>query len=294
MKQAMPAVTLAPAFARSESFPESIPGVRLRVTAAACFARSLTAVFARALLSPDTQVEGENMTAKDIVAELKQLGTPQIKKIWLNHGAQEPCLGVKVEDMKKIQKRVKTDYQLALDLYDTGIADAMYLAGLIADDAKMTKKDLQKWVKGATSTWVAEYTVPWVASGGTHGRELALKWMDSRNETIASAGWQTYSSMVAIREDTDLDLPEIKSLLERVAKSIHQQPNRVKYVMNGFVIAVACHVKPLHQLALATAKAIGKVEVDLVGSCKIPSALEQVKKFAARSAIGKKRKSPKC
>ena len=46
--------------------------------------------------------------------------------------------------MKKIQKRVKMDYQLALDLYDTGIADAMYLAGLIADDAKMTRKDLQK------------------------------------------------------------------------------------------------------------------------------------------------------
>ena len=84
------------------------------------------------------------MTANDIVAELKKLGNAQTKKTWMTHGAQEPCLGVKVEDMKKIQKRVKMDYQLALDLYDTGIADAMYLAGLIADDAKMTRKDLQK------------------------------------------------------------------------------------------------------------------------------------------------------
>jgi 3-methyladenine DNA glycosylase AlkD len=234
------------------------------------------------------------MTAKDIVAELKKLGTAQTKKMWMNHGAQEPCLGVKVEDMKKIQKRVKMDYQLALDLYDTGIADAMYLAGLIADDAKMTKKDLQKWVAGATCTWVAEYTVPWVASAGPHGREMALKWMDSRDETIASAGWQTYSSMVAIKEDADLDLGEIKSLLQGVAKSIHQQPNRVKVVMNGFVIAVACYVKPLHKFAVDTAKGIGKVAVDLSGACKIPFAPDQIKKFEARSAIGKKRKSPKC
>ncbi len=234
------------------------------------------------------------MTAKEIVAELKQLGTPQIKKIWLNHGGQEPCLGVKVEDMKKIRKRVKTDYQLALDLYDTGIADAMYLAGLIADDAKMTKKDLQKWVAAASSTWVAEYTVPWVASSGPHGRELALKWMESTNERIATAGWQTYSSMVAITDDADLDLGEIKTLLKRVAKSIHQQPNRVRYTMNGFVIAVGCHVKPLHQLAVDTALNMGKIAVDLVGDCKIPFAPEQIKKFAARSAIGKKRKSPKC
>ena len=234
------------------------------------------------------------MTAKDIVVELKKLGNPQTKKTWMNHGAQEPCLGVKVEDMKKIQKRVKMDYQLALDLYDTGIADAMYLAGLIADDEKMTKKDLQKWIKGATSNWVAEYTVPWVASAGPHGREMALKWIESKDDVIASAGWATYSSMVAIKDDADLDLAEIRSLLQRVAKSIHLQPNRVKYVMNGFVIAVACYVKPLHKLAVDTANGIGKVTVDLVGACKIPSAPDYIKKFEARSAIGKKRKSPKC
>jgi len=234
------------------------------------------------------------MTAKDIVAELKKLGNAQTKKTWMNHGAQEPCLGVKVEDMKKIQKRVKMDYQLALDLYATGIADAMYLAGLIADDAKMTRKDLQKWVAGARSDWVAEYTVPWVASAGPHGREMALKWIASKDEAIAPAGWQTYSSMVAIKEDADLDLAEIKSLLERVAKAIHQQPDRVKYVMNNFVIAVACHVKPLHQLAVATANGIGEVAVDLDGECMVPFAPDRIKKFEARSPIGKKRKSPKC
>ena len=41
------------------------------------------------------------MTAKDIVAELTELGNAQTKKTWMTHGAQEPCLGVKVEDMKK-------------------------------------------------------------------------------------------------------------------------------------------------------------------------------------------------
>ncbi len=234
------------------------------------------------------------MTADDIVAELKKLGTAQTKKTWMNHGAQEPCFGVKVEDMKKIQKRVKMDYQLALDLYDTGIADAMYLAGLIADDAKMTKKNLQKWVENANWSMVSEFTVPWVASASPHGREMALKWIESKNEVIASAGWQTYSSMVGITDDADLDIAEIKSLLQRVAKSIHEKPNRVKYVMNGFVIAVGCFVKPLHKLAVETANKIGKVSVELVGACKIPYAPDYIKKFEARSAIGKKRKSPKC
>src|SRR6187401_3126477 len=208
------------------------------------------------------------MTAKGIIDELKKLGNAQAKKNWVNNGgAKEPCLGVKVEDMKKIQKRVKTDYQLALDLYDTGIADAMYLAGYITDDAKMTKKDLQKWIEAANSDWVAGYMVPWVASSGPHGREMALKWIESKDETVATAGWQTYGSIVAIKEDADLDLAEIKSLLQRAAKSIHQQPDRLKYAMNNFIIAIGCFVKPLHKLAVETANGIGKIAVEQVGSC---------------------------
>ena len=103
------------------------------------------------------------MTAQEIVGEIKPLGTDGYKKILLNHGVKEPCFGVKIADLKKIQKRVKKDYQLALDLYDTGIYDAMYLAGLIADDVRMTKKDLQRWVKSAYGA-ALETTVASVAA----------------------------------------------------------------------------------------------------------------------------------
>jgi len=114
-------------------------------------------------------------------------------------------------------------------------------------------------------------------------------------ETISCAGWQTYSSLVAIKHDADLDISEIKSLLERAAKAIHQPPDHIKCVMNSFVIAIACHVKPLRQLAVDTANSIGKIAVAQVGKCStIPFAPGRIKQFEARSAIGKKRKSPKC
>ena len=235
------------------------------------------------------------MTAKDIVAELKKLGNAQTKKTWMNHGAQEPCLGVKVGDMKKIQKRVKMDYQLALDLYDTGIADAMYLAGLIADDAKMTKKDLQRWIKNATWGMISEYTVPWVASGSPHGREVALEWIDATDEKTAAAGWCTYSSLLSTKDDADLDLAEVKKLLARVEKTIRDQPDRARYCMNGFVIAVGCYVKSLSDAAMATAKKIGVITCDMGGTaCRVPFAPDYIKKVKDRGTIGKKRKSAKC
>lgn len=197
--------------------------------------------------------------------------------------------------MKKIHKRVKKDYQLALDLYDSGIYDAMYLAGLIADDAKMTKKDLRDWIKKATCGALCQYTVAWVAAESPHGHELALEWIDSSSENVATAGWATLSSLVSIKEDADLDLAELKKLLARVQKTIHQQPNLVRYVMNGFVIAVGGFVAPLTDAAIQTANKIGLVEVDMgETACKVPAAADYIKKVQQRGTIGKKRKTAKC
>ena len=225
------------------------------------------------------------MTAKAILAELKSLGNEATKKVLLKHGAKEPLFGVKVEDLKKIQKRVKKDHQLALELYDTGISDAMYLAGLIADDAKMTKKDLQHWVQNAYWYMLSEYTVPWVAAGSKYGRNIALEWIESKKENIAAAGWATLSSWVAIKDDADLDMTDLQRLLQRVRQTIHEQPNRVRYTMNGFVIAVGGYVRPLTSLALEAAKNLGKVSVDMDGTaCKIPYAVDYIKKIEQRGA----------
>src|SRR3954467_13025201 len=133
------------------------------------------------------------MTAQEILAELKPLGSESYKRVMSNHGVKEPFFGVKISDLQKIQKRIKKDYRLALDLYDTGVYDAMYLAGLIADDAQMTKKDLQRWVTQACKPLIG-CTVPWVAAGSPHAWAIAQEWIDSKNELIAAAGWSTLSS----------------------------------------------------------------------------------------------------
>jgi 3-methyladenine DNA glycosylase AlkD len=235
------------------------------------------------------------MSVQEIIDELKSLGNDATKRTLEKHGAREPFFGVKVEDLKKIQKRIKKDYTLALELYDTGISDAMYLAGLIADDAKMTTKDLQRWAKEAYWSMLSEYTVPWVAAESGHGRELALEWIESPRENIAAAGWATLSSLVAIKDDAELDLPELKRLLDRVGKTIHHQPGRVPHAMNGFVIAVGTYVSALTEYAIETAHKMGKVSVDMgETSCKVPSALDYIRKAQQRGSVGKKRKTAKC
>jgi 3-methyladenine DNA glycosylase AlkD len=236
------------------------------------------------------------MNAKEILAELKPLGRESYKRVLINnHGIKEPFFGVPVSELKKFQKRIKKDYQLALDLYDTGNYDAMYLAGLIADDARMTAKDLQRWAEKAYARALTGSTVAWVAAESPHGREMALKWIESEKSLVAAAGWATLGSLVSIKDDAELDLPELKRLAQRVQQNIHQAPDAVRAAMNGFLIAVGCYVQPLTEFALAIGEKIGPVTANLGDNdCQIPFAPDYIRKVEKRGAIGKKRKSAKC
>lgn len=235
------------------------------------------------------------MTAQQILKELKPLGKESYKRMMMkNYGVKEPYFGVAIGELKKFQKRIKMDYQLALDLYDTGNYDAMYLAVLIADDARMTKKDLQRWVDQAYAGWLSGGTA-WVAAGNGHGREMALKWIESKKPLVASAGWATFSSLVSIKEDEDLDIAELKRLLTRVQKTIHDEPDMVRYHMNAFVIAVGSYVKPLTEYAIQVGKKVGPVTADLGdNNCQICFAPDYIRKVEERGTLGKKRKTAKC
>lgn len=235
------------------------------------------------------------MTKDEIMLQLSKMGTEQTKKTHIRHGAKEPLYGVKVGDLKTIQKKIKKDYKLSLELFDTGNADAMYLAGLIADETKMTKKDLSGWAKQSNWKMISEYTVAWIAAESNFGWELALEWIESPNETIASSGWATLSSIVAIKNDKDLDIAHIEKLLSKIEKEIHTAQNRVVSTMNGFIIAVGSYVIPLSPKALNTAKKIGVVVVNVGDTdCKVPDAANYIDKVINSGKLSKKKKEARC
>jgi len=235
------------------------------------------------------------MTVTEIMTELQAKGSDSIKKILLKHGVKEPFFGVKVEYLKVIEKKIKKDYALALGLYATGNADAMYLAGLIADDEKMTKENLQTWVEQAKSTNISGYTVPWVTAGSRYGFEVALEWIEAKEEHIVAAGWNTLSNLVALKPDSELDLALLKKLLLRIEKNIHTTKNRERQNMNGFIIAVGTYVAPLTNNAVVTATKVGVVTVDMNGTaCKVPDAITYIQKVTDKGVVGKKKKTVKC
>jgi len=235
------------------------------------------------------------MSLNDIVEKLQSSGSEQTRKILLRHGAKEPVLGVKVEELKSLLKGNKGNNDLAKELFATGIYDAMYLAGLMADGSQLTENEIDGWAKQAYGAGIGEYTIPWVATENSAGLVLALRWIDDQVEEVAVTGWSTLSAILSVWPNASVDLGLIETLLERVQKTIHQSVNRVRYAMNGFIIATGCYVPELMETALSIVAKIGKVTVDMNGTaCKIPSAGDYILKVNKMGRTGQKKKTAKC
>lgn len=77
--------------------------------------------------------------------------------------------------------------------------------------------------------------------------------------------------------------------------SVHEERNRVRYVMNSFVISVGSYVPELTEEAKQVADFIGKVHVDVGNTaCKVPLAKDYIKKVEDKDRIGIKRKTCIC
>jgi len=235
------------------------------------------------------------MTVHEVMAELQALGSDQTKRTLLRHGSVEPLFGVKIEDMKRLLKRIKADHELALDLWETGNGDARYLAGLACVPARLTREVLRRWAESAQGPMLSDYAVAWCAAESPHGFELAREWIDSLRLDTACAGWSTWSSLVGLTPDEDLDLDELRGLLARVEERLHQSPERLRRTMHGFLIAAGGGVAVLTTEALAVASRLDTRRTETpTAACRLPDVAEYLERMRQRGVIGKKRRQARC
>lgn len=219
------------------------------------------------------------MNCNQVMKELESLGTAQNRKVYARHGASENMFGVSFGNLEKLRKQIKTDHALAGQLWASGNHDAQVLATLIADPQSITDKEAEAWAKDLGNYGIAEMFGRLVVKSSL-GLKKAEKWHKAKDEWIASAGWRMISNLAM--EDQQLPDDYFDQYLEMIANGIHQQKNRVRYEMNGALIAIGLRNEKLEKKAVAVAKKIGKVEVDHGETdCKTPDAAEYIAKALA-------------
>ena len=117
--------------------------------------------------------------------------------------------------------------------------------------------------------------------------------LNSKKENVQSSGWATLANVVALKNDDDLDLNQLKTLLNRAKKDIGTAANRVRYTMNAFIISVGGYVEALTAEAIKIGKSLGHLTINMRGTaCKVPYAPDYIQKMIARGY--KKKKEARC
>jgi len=240
-------------------------------------------------------IKQKNMNFEEVMRELKSLATEKTKNVYRAHGVREPHWGVPTTAMRPLAKKTGRNQPLAEQLYATGNYDAMYFAGMIADPKVMTEADFDRWMDAAYFFMLSDYVVSVSLAETNFAQTVADRWITSGEELRMSAGWACYEWLLGSRSDSEFDNDKILTMLHTAASTIHNQPNRTRYSMNGFVIAVGVSFLSLHEEAVKTAQKIGKVTVSTEkGACSVPIAADAIQKAKDKNRLGFKRKNVRC
>jgi 3-methyladenine DNA glycosylase AlkD len=193
------------------------------------------------------------MNTKDILDQLKALGNPARHAHNVRAGAPENQFGVMLGDIRAIAKKLKTNHELALKLWDTGNVEAQLVATLIMKPKALTPDQLDTLTRSTTCSQVADWLNGYVVAKHPGKDALREKWMVAKDRWAARAGWNLTASHINKGAD-DLDLP---SLLDRIEKEMPKAAPEVQWTMNNTLAAIGIHNAGLRKRAVAIGEKIG-------------------------------------
>lgn len=164
-------------------------------------------------------------TVAELMAELAELDDPKIRAVNLKHGDDH---GVNLTKLRAVAKRLKTQQELAGELWETGDSAARLLAILICRPKTFEKDDLDAMLRAARTPKVQDWLVNYVVKKNPHCEDLRTVWFADPDPVVASAGWELTAARIAKSSD-GLDL---SGLLDIIEARMKDAPDRLQWAMN--------------------------------------------------------------
>lgn len=193
------------------------------------------------------------MTVTETLEQLKALSNEKMLAHNRKHGAGDNQFGVKLGDIRNLAKKIKTNHELGLELWNTGIADARLLATLILQPTLLPYKQLDNMVKAETFVPVADWLYSNVIKNHPNKEQLRKDWMTTKDPMRARAGWSLTAGCV-VRTPELLDLP---ALLNRIEKEMPGAKPEVQWTMNTTLAQIGIHHPEYRDRAVAIGQALG-------------------------------------
>lgn len=217
------------------------------------------------------------MNAVQILATLKKSGKAQTAAIYKRLGSGDNVFGTLTSEIAKLQKKIKVDHALAMELWKTGNAEARILALQVSDPQRLTRADADRLLRDGQTHFLGYYLAELLGRSPI-ARETMRSWMASSDEFTREMGYSILSGILK-DEPESLSDADARKILKTIENEIHASPNWARYAMNGALISIGVFKPSCRSKALEAAKRIGKVEVDVGETyCKTPDAVTYIER----------------
>jgi 3-methyladenine DNA glycosylase AlkD len=178
-----------------------------------------------------------------VMAELAELEDPRFREVNVRHGDDH---GVNLTQLRAVATRLKTQPELARELWATDDTAAKLLALLICRPKAFGRDELDAMLRQARTPKVHDWLVSYVVKKSPHSEELRLAWLADPDPAVASAGWALTADRVAKKPD-GLDLP---GLLDVIEAEMKDAPDRLQWAMNHCLASIGIEHPELRARAI--------------------------------------------
>lgn len=193
------------------------------------------------------------MTLNETLKQLKALGNEKVRAQNAKHGAGDNQYGVSLGEIRTLAKKIKTDHELALKLWENGNVDAQFLSTLLIQPKKLSTKEMDGMVRSVSFVRVADWLSSYVIRQHPDKEKLRQDWMTADDRWAARAGWDLTAERVAKNQD-GLDLP---ALLDRIESEMVDAVPEVQWTMNNTLANIGIHSAKLRKRAIAIGEKLG-------------------------------------
>ncbi len=164
-------------------------------------------------------------TVAGVLAELAAIEDPRAREVNLKHGDDH---AVNLGQLRAVAKRLKTQQDLARELWQTDDTAAKLLAMLICRPKAFERDELDAMLRQARTPKVHDWLVNYVVKKSPHAEALRVAWTADPDPVVASAGWALTTERVT-KQPEGLDLPGLLDIIEAELKGA---PDRLQWAMN--------------------------------------------------------------
>lgn len=230
------------------------------------------------------------MHAAEVIAQLKRLGDSAIVGGMKRFGVpSEHALGISAPQLRSLAKRIGQDQELSVKLWAAGFLEARAIAALIGDPNKVTRRQMEKWVKDFDSWAVCDACCGVLFVHTPFALKAAFQWCRSEKEFVRRAGFVMMAE--AAIHLKSLDDREFLPMLKEIRRGATDERNFVRKAVNWALRQIGKRNTRLNRLAIAEGERIRAIDSkaarwiasDAVRELRSPQVQSRLQKWERKS-----------